>query len=239
MINLADPITYTVALFAGMSASFYPCLFPVLPSFIAFIASESAKNERLGGLVAGVLVTLGIMSVFLLFGFVINSFLDLLSINYIALRSLQGVVLVFVGILLAANISLSFAKIESTSAFLHGFLQRMTNPWLMAFFIGFFFALLAAPCALVIFISLGALVVGEGLLETTIVMILFSVGAGVPFVIIGILVPSVQDTFEKKFDKSKQFIVQVHKFNRYLPRIAGVLVIVIGVALIAGIDFYS
>jgi cytochrome c biogenesis protein CcdA len=67
-------------------------------------------------------------------------------------------------------------------------------------------------------------------------MVLFSIGAGVPFMIIGVVVPMLKQTMDDKFIASKNVIVGANKLNRYLPIFMGVMLILIGAALIFGFD---
>lgn len=238
-VIMADIFTYLTAFGFGLSASFYPCLFPVLPSYIAFVSTEEGKQAILNGLVTSVLVTLGIMTVFVGMGMVFSSVVGFFADNYENFRFLQGILLVILGGLLIFGISFNITKVWEVSAFAHDYISRFHNPWFVAYLIGLFFALLAAPCALIVFLATFTLIAGEGLITTVMVMVLFSVGAGIPFVIIGVIVPALKKTFEEKFITSKNVLIGSNKINRFLPRVVGVLILLTGVALVLGIDTFD
>lgn len=235
-----DPVNYILAFIFGLSASFYPCLFPVLPSYIAFVSSGSTETDVKNGLISSILVTLGIMTVFVGAGLLVNtiltSLLGFLGNNYKLFRFSQGLLLTIFGLLLIFGITFNINRLWEASAFSNTFITKFKNPWFVAYLIGFFFSLLAAPCALIIFLTLFTLIAGQGPAVTISMMILFSLGAGIPFVIIGVIVPSIKNTFEEKFITSKNVIEGANKLNRYLPYITGSILVLVGIALIAGFD---
>lgn len=235
-----DPINYILAFVFGLSASFYPCLFPVLPSYIAFVSSDTTETDVKNGLISSILVTLGIMTVFVLSGLIVNTILTSLIVylgnNYKLFRSLQGLLLIILGLLLILGISVNITRLWEASAFSNSFISKFKNPWLVAYLIGFFFSLLAAPCAIIIFLTIFTLIAGQGPIVTILMMILFSIGAGIPFVIIGVIVPILKQGFEEKFITSKNVVEGANKLNRYLPYFTGSILVLIGIALIVGFD---
>ena len=239
-VSNLDPINFILAFVFGLSASFYPCLFPVLPSYIAFVSSDTTETDIKNGILSSILVTLGIMTVFVGAGLLVNtiltSLLSYLGDNYQLFRFLQGLMLAILGLVLILGISFNINRLWEVSAFSNTFITRFKNPWLVAYLIGFFFSLLAAPCALIIFITIFTLIAGQGPIVTILMMILFSLGAGIPFIIIGVIVPVIKQSFEEKFITSKNVIEGANKLNRYLPYFTGSILILIGIALIAGFD---
>ncbi|MFQ5979391.1 MAG: cytochrome c biogenesis CcdA family protein [Candidatus Heimdallarchaeota archaeon] len=218
---MAD-LTAFIAVFAlGLSASFYPCLFPLLPSFVAYLAHAHEKWWR--GAVAGGLVTVGIMTVFVTLGLVFSRIIDEISPYYNEFRFLQGILLILLGMLLIANITINIGIAHSASSAAHGFLDKFSNEWAKSYFIGFSFAALAAPCAIIVFLTLFTLTASESTLGVIMLMIVFSIGAGIPFLAMGILVPEMKESLS-------QFDVQ--KIRALMPRIAGMLVILVGVFLV-------
>ncbi|MFW9996338.1 MAG: cytochrome c biogenesis CcdA family protein [Candidatus Odinarchaeota archaeon] len=237
---MVDFVTYLTAFGFGLSASFYPCLFPVLPSFIAFVSAREEKRASIiNGVATSVLVTLGIMTVFVVFGLLFNGIIGFFADNYNNFRTLQGIILAILGLLLILGISITVPKIWEVSAFAHNYISRFQNPWVVAYIIGFFFALLAAPCAIILFLTVFALIAGATLIDTILLMVFFSLGAGIPFIIIGVLIPAIRQGFEERFDTSKSVLLSSHKINQYLPRIIGVVILITGLALIIGIDTFN
>ncbi len=230
MIEVIDFVTVVVL---GLTVSFAPCMFPILPSFVAFIA-RSGNSDSNGTvyteqniqipkqLIASLLVTLGIMTVFIIMGILINTVLfDFFNNNYREFRFYQGVLLVVLGLFLSLQISVGTLQFSNLSGKISTKLQNLNNPWLTSYFIGLFFALLGAPCGIVAFGTVFLIVSTKTTLEIIILMVVFSIGAGIPFFVISGILPSFQTTLKKD-----AWTI------RNLSRIAGIIVIITGSYLI-------
>ncbi|MFX0092340.1 MAG: cytochrome c biogenesis CcdA family protein [Candidatus Hodarchaeota archaeon] len=238
MLNIFEVLT---VFFLGLGASFAPCLFPVLPSFVAFIAQKSLDDSisviepengatkdgqshigRFNAFLASLLVTLGIMVVFIGLAFLFSGISGFFSMYYLQFRFYQGVLLVIFGILLTLNVSFTSFKVNEISAKAMNYIQGLSNVWVMSFLIGVLFALLAAPCGIVVFGTLFVIIGAQAsIIESLTLVILFSVGAGVPFFIIAGLIPFLKDAL----------LEQKGKIFQYLPRIVGIIVIGTGMFL--------
>ncbi|MHA2250360.1 MAG: cytochrome c biogenesis CcdA family protein [Candidatus Kariarchaeaceae archaeon] len=208
----------------GLAASFAPCLFPVLPSFVAFLGKTDTK--RFNGFYAGLLVTLGIGTVFVTFGVLLSSFEgilgEFLGKNYLSFRFYQGLILLLLGIMLTTRISFGGNKLSSLSDHTQNFLHRVENPWLLSYLIGVFFSILAAPCAIVVFGSLIVLMANNpGIWAAILLNASFSLGAGIPFFMMGILIPSVKNAV---LDNSEKIV-------KFIPVITGIIISLVGVFL--------
>lgn len=204
----------------GLISTFSPCLFPILPSYVAYLTS--ARQSPLKGLLSGLLVTLGIMTVFIILGIIFNSIIGLLSVYYTHLRFLQGLLLVILGGLLTADVMVKIPFLSKISSETNDALDKIKNPWVLAYAIGFFFSILAAPCAIVAFITLFVLIASETVLTTIIAMIVFSLAAGIPFLLIGFLLP---------LFKENAMTWDYHRLQSIAPRIAGIFIILVGLYL--------
>ncbi|MFV2015735.1 MAG: cytochrome c biogenesis CcdA family protein [Candidatus Heimdallarchaeota archaeon] len=208
----------------GLAASFAPCLFPVLPSYVSFLTKTDTR--KLKTLFTAGLTTLGIMTVFVTFGVFVSTFSNLLNFfggkNYLVFRFWQGIILVFLGILLSKKITVGSAKLEATSSRVQDYLTRVENPYLLSYLIGIFFAVLAAPCAIVVFGSFFFILESNpGIANAVILSSLFSLAAGFPFLLMGVLIPSLKESVLENSEKI---------FN-IMPVIAGVIIILNGIYL--------
>ncbi len=217
---MADITLFATIFTLGLTASFYPCLFPIFPSFVAYLV-ESHENWW-KGMIGSVLVTFGIMTVFTGLGLVFTALISTLGAYYAHFRLLQGILLLILGVLLIANVSVTFMQLHSANAAANRFLDKLSNKWILAYFIGLFFAVLAAPCAIIVFFTVFTLVATETTFSVILLMIAFSVGAGIPFFLMGAIVPALKDSVQLDYNKIRNL----------MPRIAGILVILIGVYLI-------
>lgn len=210
------------SLILGLAATFSPCLLPLIPSFIAFVTD---KNKNLVvSTISALLVMLGIMTVFVTLGIVISSsnIRFFLASNYLLFRTLQGALLIVLGILMLIAYTPNSGILYKMNSFADSVIQRIDNPYLFAYVIGLFFTLLAAPCAILIFGTVITYTATEPISGAILIMVLFSVGAGIPFLIIAILVPSARDSILDRY-------TSIHK---YLSVTAGLIILILGSLLV-------
>lgn len=221
MISGFDMVT---AFTLGLAASFAPCLFPVLPSYVAFLTKTDTKKFKT--LFTAGLTTLGILTVFVTFGIFVSVFSNLLDFlggsNYLVFRFWEGIILIILGFLLANRFTVGLAKLEETSTKIQAYLVKFENPYLISYLIGIFFAVLAAPCAIIAFSTLFLLIeTNPGIGNAIILSSVFSLAAGFPFLLMGILIPSLKETI---LENSENIF-------RIMPIIAGVIIIINGIYL--------
>ncbi|MHA2365965.1 MAG: cytochrome c biogenesis CcdA family protein [Candidatus Hodarchaeales archaeon] len=236
---MASLATSSIIFNLGLLASLAPCLFPVLPSYTAYITQTSRTNNSIfKGFISSVLVVLGIMTVFITLGLITSiitsEFLDFFSDNYRKFSFLQGILLIIVGGILIFRISIGFNRLTELSGSSQELMQNFKNPYLVSYFIGLFFALLAAPCALIYFLTLFLIVAGETISNTIFYMIIFSLGASFPFTLVGTIFPLIKNKFEGFGDSFKSSVLskRANDLNTILPRIVGLLIIIVGIILI-------
>ncbi len=223
----------------GLIASFQPCLFPILPTFVAHLISEETDGEqsndmgqvpgdvqvnapkKLNGFIASLLVTLGIMSVFTTLSLLSSNVLLYFSNRYLFFRSTQGIILIIFSVLMIMGSTLHLTLFDRMSTAANNAIDRIENPYVTSLVIGLLFTLLAAPCAFVIFGTAFTLIAGTTAAESVMLMAIFSLGAGTPFFILSGILPSVKD----KIIRNRQSI------QRKFTILSGVLIFIVGVYL--------
>ncbi len=208
----------------GLTASFAPCLFPVLPSYLAYLTGNEMDWKK--GIISSVLVTLGVLTIFMLFGLIISqisfALRDFLASNYVSFRFYEGLILLIFGILIGIRKSLKVGLLESLTDRSNKVLERVNNPWAMSYLIGLFFAFLAAPCAVIVFTTFFTFIIEYPMFTDVIVLnIAFAAGAGIPFVLLGAVVPS----FKESVSLNQEAIY------KYLPIATGLIISGIGIYL--------
>jgi cytochrome c-type biogenesis protein len=215
----------------GLAAAFAPCLFPVLPAFVAYLTN--ADQKKVNGLIASTLVILGIMTAFLSFSFILITFtniafLNFLDSNYVLFRTIQSIILILMGILLIIGIKFQFAFLDELSTKAQFVINKFDNYMIQSYLIGLFFAVLAAPCALVIFGALiNLLFISPTILSVTIINVMFALGAGMPFFIMAVILPLFKSEIAKNENTNKKFI-------SYIPIITGAILILLGILMGTG-----
>lgn len=211
--------------YLGLATSFAPCLFPVLPSFLAFLTGGDTNRKR--GVLTSLAVVAGILTVFLILGLILDFFndvyTDFFNPNYVNFRFFEGVLLVVFGLFYAFNKNFGSGFFASLSDRAQQTISKIENPWITAFVIGLFFSVLAAPCAIILFVTVFTLIIGAPTLVAKLgISLAFSIGIGLPFLMMGALVPSLKESLTN----SQQNIF------RYMPYLTGTVIVLVGVFLI-------
>lgn len=234
-----DAATGSIIFSLGLLAGLSPCLFPVLPSYLAYLANTNSNITK--GIITSIAVTLGIMTVFVFFGIVIkfisNQVLFFFSNNFRQFQLLTGALLIVLGFALVLKLSVNIGgRLSEFSGSSQQWLQKFENPYISSYLIGVFFAVIAAPCAIIYFLTLFSIVAFETTLNVIIFMLIFSLGAGIPFFLIGVAVPIFQGVLNRGAISTKSISNLAYQINQVLPRLAGVLIIVMGGILINDSD---
>jgi len=171
-----------IVLGAGMAAAFNPCGVAMLPSYVAYLAGQSSGSDRgwgrqaLRGVIVGLWMTLGFISVFVVLGLLVALAGRLLFAVLPWLSVLIGLLLVVVGALLLAGRQFEI----NTSRFVAGITGHKAAGSERAMYLyGVVYAVASLGCTLPVFLLLVAqsIVVGRPL-EAMINFLLFAAGMG-------------------------------------------------------------
>jgi cytochrome c-type biogenesis protein len=208
-------VTELVAVFgAGLASAASPCLLPLYPGFIAYLAANagSLAGRRATGLL-GLLVLAGVLSTMVVIG------IGLLAISApvgqlgVYLVPVIDGFLIVLGLLLIAGRN-PFERLPGMRVPLIG------NPYGQAYLYGVLLGPLALPCAGPFLVALLALSVGFGdALARLGTFIVFGLGFGLPLVVLSLLAGARQ--------RSVVSLVVAH--HRAIELAAGVLLILVAV----------
>ncbi|OLS16704.1 MAG: hypothetical protein HeimC3_52140 [Candidatus Heimdallarchaeota archaeon LC_3] len=214
----------------GLATALSPCMFPVLPSYLAFLSSSERNLSK--GILSSILVFLGLMTVFILVALLFSSVLSFFSDHYLQFLFLQGIILTIFGILLVLNVFVSFTKINELSSSVHNIIRKVNNPYAASYLIGTAFAIIASPCAIILFVTAFTIIASQSFTSSVLLLFAFAIGSGLPFFVIGVIVPLLQDSFKSE-DQSLTTITHYSRLvYKYLPRIAGLFVFLLGLQLV-------
>lgn len=211
-------MSYVLTFLEGIVTFISPCLLPLLPVYIAYVAGGTRPEEGRGVarvLVGAVCFVLGFATLFSLMGAFAGTLGSLLLRYRTMLDLVCGAVLVVLGLgyLGVVHISLFDQTRQARAVPVRGPVQ--------SFVFGVTFALCWTPCvgtflasALSLAASSGSTLAGVGLLLS------FSAGLGLPFVISAVLV----DQLEGAFTWVKQHYETINKACGVLLVVSGVLV---------------
>lgn len=208
----------------GLTASFAPCLFPVLPSYLAYLTGNDMDWKK--GIGSSLLVTAGILTVFMVFGLILSQFSfevrNFLALNYVHFRFYEGLILLLLDILISMRKSLNIGFLQALSNKSTTILEKINNPYAMSYSIGLFFSFLAAPCAVIVFTTFFTFIIEYPMITDVVLLnFLFALGAGIPFVLLGTIVP----LFKESVTINQEMIY------KYLPLFTGAIISGIGIYL--------
>jgi cytochrome c-type biogenesis protein len=216
-LNLLNLI---IAYAAGFLTFFAGCLAPIAPVYVSFLAGSAPEgldvNRKAIFTKNALIFTAGFLSIFLFLGLTVNTFARSLAAYRPILNKITGLLLVVIGLHFAKYISIPFlnktyqAKVKGTSGTSVG-----------AFLLGTTFGFAWTPC---IGPVLAVILFWAGSQSTFVaaipLLLLFSLGLGTPFVLLGLA-----------FDK---FLPLFKKFNTYslvINKISGIILVIFGILI--------
>lgn len=202
----------------GLLSALSPCLFPLFPNYVA--VSMKRKSNLLSSVGSALLLTAGILTVLLLFAwFASYTLTSFLIRNYLYFAVFQASILIISGIILVKTPSIIYniklpQKIENW-IFSE---DDSKNFFVISYVLGLIFTIIAAPCASGYFLSVLAMSISRVFIEQLIVLLSYSLGAGLPFLVFSVFNVTV----------SGETIGKIHWLNNRLSLLLGSILIITG-----------
>ena len=208
-----------IALGAGLISFLSPCVLPLIPGYISYI-SGSSLNELLEkknvNLIPIILFTFGFSIVFIIFGAASTFLGQVLLQNSYELRIAAGLVIILFSLQIIGIINLKFLNYEKRIQ------TNSNNRFYSPILIGMAFAFGWTPCIGPILGSILVLAATEESVNRGILLLIFySIGLAVPFVLSGYLIQKFL-IFSKNFKKN---INLVSKSGGIILLITGILIL--------------
>jgi cytochrome c-type biogenesis protein len=226
MVTMTSDVTLSAAAAAGLLSFLSPCILPLVPPYLTFIAGttiedvayERVRRARRDVFLAAVLFVLGFSTVFVALGATASVFGQVLRAHIAALSLMAGIVIILMGFHFLGIFRLGFLYREKRVE-----VEKPLGLW-GAYVMGLAFAFGWTPCIGPILAAILAIAASEqtawrgaGLLAV------YSLGLGVPFLIAALAL--------------EVFIGFLQKFRSYfgaVERIVGVLLIATGIGFLTG-----
>ena len=208
-----------ISLGAGLISFLSPCVLPLIPGYISYI-SGSSLNELLEkknvNLIPIILFTFGFSIVFIVFGAASTFLGQVLLQNSYELRIAAGLVIILFSLQIIGIINLKFLNYEKRIQ------TNSNNRFYSPILIGMAFAFGWTPCIGPILGSILVLAATEESVNKGILLLIFySLGLAVPFVLSGYLIQKFL-IFSKNFKKN---INLVSKSGGIILLITGILIL--------------
>jgi len=218
-------ISLGIAFVSGLVAFFSPCVFPLYPSFLAYVTGvsarevHSAKETRLRVRVVlhSLLFALGLSTIYFLLGFG-ASFLGQLFFTYQDLIArIGGVFIILMGLVVMGVVHIEF--LERTFQFRLGKGSGSTlGTYVRSYLVGLLFGAGWTPCVSPILGGIFALAATQPA-QATVLMLAFSLGFAGPFVLFGFFL---------------SFVTKLSAYTPLIARIGGALLVLTGLLLMTG-----
>ncbi len=223
-------ISYFLTFAEGILTFISPCILPMLPVYFLYLAgtdtnSDIAATESAGPALKNRLITnsigfvIGFTLVFVALGATATSLGHFLVNNRDILQKISGVIMVLFGLNFIGIFKLPFLNMEKRFEFKFNRLGFMSS-----IIFGVVFGFGWTPC-LGAFLGSALFIAGnsETIYQGILLLLLYSVGLGVPFIITAVA-----------FDKLKGALKQIQRHSRAISIISGVILIAAGILVFTG-----
>ena len=209
---------YLISFLEGIITFISPCLLPMLPVYISYFAGGGARTTK-KTLTAACGFVAGFTVVFVLMGALAGTLGGFLNTHQTAVNLISGVVVIAFG--------LNYLGVFHLDLF-HGSRRRMSGKDLSFFsaaLFGVIFSVGWTPCvgaflgsALMLASQQGRMLVGMGML------LCYSLGLGVPFLLSAVLIDRLKSTFD-----------WIKGHYGVINRVCGAFLVVIGILMATGV----
>ena len=220
---------YLIAFGAGLISFLSPCVLPLIPGYISYISGQSLQeilNKKEINFFPLILFCLGFSTVFVILGASASFLGQTLLQNSEILRIAAGIIIIIFSLQLIGIINIPYLNFEKR------FDAKESRNILFPYVIGVAFGFGWTPCIGPILGSILALAsIEETLTRAVILLILYSLGLAIPFVLSGYLIQKFL-LFSKNFRKNINLI----------SKIGGIILLITGILILTNqlqaIGFY-
>ena len=210
---------YLIAFGAGLISFLSPCVLPLIPGYISYISGQSLQNilaTKKINFFSLILFCLGFSSVFIIFGASASFLGQILLQNSEILRIIAGLVIIIFSLQLIGIINIPYLNFEKR------FDAKESRNILFPYVIGLAFGFGWTPCIGPILGSILALAsIEETLARAILLLIFYSLGLAIPFVLSGYLIQRFL-LFSKNFKKNINLISKIGGITLF---ITGILIL--------------
>ena len=210
-----------VAALVGLIGFLSPCVLPLVPGYLSYVAGLSGDTAGKGGsqrrmVLGALLFVLGFTVVFVAQGIVFGELGGTIRAHRVLIERVLGVVTILMGVVFLGAIPALQREWR---------VHRVPRPGLLgAPLLGIVFGLAWAPCLTPTFGAVNSLALTQGTAgRGAFLQVFYCLGLGIPFVLVAV-----------GFGWVSTALAFVRKHRRVIGQIGGVVLIVIGVLLVTG-----
>ena len=204
---------YLFTFLEGIASFISPCLLPMLPIYISyFIGEEEKKSSK--KIINALGFVIGFTLVFLILSIFASSLGMIISENIRYIKIIFGIIIIFLGLNYMEAINIKFLNKTKVID-----VDKKNLNFLKAILFGAIFSISWTPC-IGTFLSSALLLVAkhQDMLKGILLMLVYSIGLGIPFVVSVALI-----------EKLKQVFNVIKKNYNIIKKVSGAILIVIGI----------
>lgn len=207
---------YVFTFVEGIASFISPCLLPMIPIYISYFIGEDDKKTS-KAVINSIGFVLGFSTIFLVLSIFASTFGSFVSPYIKYIKILFGIIIILLGLNYMELLNLKFinkSKVMNTNTKDLNFVKSIV--------FGMLFSISWTPC-IGTFLSSALLLIAreQDILKGIILMFLYSIGLGIPFILSAVLIEKLKTAFnfiKKHYDKIKI--------------ISGIILIIMGIYII-------
>jgi len=216
-------LDYLISFLEGIITFISPCLLPMLPIYISFFAGQNVDSNKRSTIINAIGFVLGFTIVFVILGAFAGALGGLLREFSTAVNIVSGVIVILFGLNFMGVIRIPFINTNRQIE-----INTVKIGFLSAMLFGVIFSIGWTPCVGAFLGSALMLAASSGESLKGIFMLLsFSLGLGIPFILSAVLIDKLKTTFNF-----------IKKNYRVINLISGGMLIVVGILMITGLMGY-
>ena len=204
---------YVFTFIEGIASFISPCLLPMLPIYVSyFVGKNENKNNK--ALINSIGFVIGFTSVFLLLSIFASTLGVMISQNIKYIKIIFGIIIILLGLNYIELIKIKFLNKQNNIK-----ADTKNLNFIKSMLFGVIFSISWTPC-IGAFLSSALLLIAkeQDILKGIILMLLYSIGLGIPFVVSAVLL-----------DKLKNVFTFIKKNYTVIKKISGIILIAMGV----------
>lgn len=224
-----ENLNYVFVFLEGMLSFLSPCVLPLLPVYISYLAGNGKEVDESGNIryirkkvfVNTILFVLGISFAFFILGMSFSAIGTFFQEYKQVFTNIAGVFIILMGLVQLGVLKFTFLEKE--------YKLKTKNNWkkmtpLLAFVFGFTFSFAWTPCigpALASVLMLASS--SESILQGNLLVLVYAIGFAIPFLLVGFFTTELLN-----------FLKKHQKILKYTIKISAVILILIGILTLTG-----
>ena len=182
---------YVLTFLEGIASFISPCLLPMLPIYVSYFSGEENKSVK-KTLINSIGFVIGFTTLFLILSIFASTFGSFISSNLKNLKIIFGIVIIVFGLNYMQVLKIGF--LNKTKRFK---MNTENLTFVKALVFGILFSVSWTPC-IGAFLSSALMLIAskQDLIKGIILMLVYSAGLGIPFIVSAVLLEKLKSVFD-------------------------------------------